>query len=105
MLLVICLFPHGVSVEDLKHLGKMRKIPANWENLMLELTSKEINNGNTMNPSNGINTLPSYEQVNTLEDEPINEILVTSKSISETPSAGISSARNESADESIFKIG
>jgi len=62
MLLVICLFPHGVSVEDLKHLGKMHKIPANWENLMLELTSKEINNnGNALNPSNGSNNLASFD--------------------------------------------
>lgn len=41
MLLVISLFPHGVSVEDLRYLASKNKIPANWENIMLELTSKE----------------------------------------------------------------
>ncbi|KAL4481101.1 hypothetical protein ABPG72_015056 [Tetrahymena utriculariae] len=42
MLLVISLFPHGVSVEDLKYLASKKKIPSDWEEIMLQLTSKEI---------------------------------------------------------------
>ncbi|EAS04920.2 CHAT domain protein (macronuclear) [Tetrahymena thermophila SB210] len=42
MLLVISLFPHGVSVEDLKYLASKKKIPSSWEEIMLQLTSKEV---------------------------------------------------------------
>lgn len=38
MLLLISLFPHGVTVEDLKFLEKHKKIPHDWVKIMLSLT-------------------------------------------------------------------
>lgn len=38
MLLLISLFPHGVSVEDLKFLKKQKKIPHDWIDIMESLT-------------------------------------------------------------------
>ncbi|EAS04919.2 AAA family ATPase (macronuclear) [Tetrahymena thermophila SB210] len=44
MLLLISLFPHGVSIEDLKFLEKKKKIPHDWVKLMecLTLYTNEI---------------------------------------------------------------
>lgn len=38
MLLLISLFPHGVSVEDMKFLERKKKIPHDWIKLMEFLT-------------------------------------------------------------------
>lgn len=38
MLLLISLFPYGVSVEDLKFLEKKKKIPHDWIKILESLT-------------------------------------------------------------------
>jgi len=55
MLLLISLFPSGVSVEDLKFLEKKKKIPHDWISIMeyLTLYSNEGNRSDSFGTDGG----------------------------------------------------